>query len=213
VDDARPRGSRAGSAARGGRRLTGAGASSRLQDALGLAGPAAPGEIKARYRALAQRAGADDLERLEHASLALAQELAHLGHDEGHVAATLVAEGCPGPVAATVARASAGPISRVVPAPLERGAVPPADDAYARLSGRLAAAESMRTATASSYGFGFVIRLALAFVVVIGALVAALDFFPRALRPAKVAPAPAAPAPYSVELLPPSPPPAKSEAR
>jgi hypothetical protein len=96
----------------------------------------------------------------------------------------------------------------VVPAPLERGAVPPADAAYARLSERLSAAESMRTATASSYGFGFVVRLALAFVIVMGALVAALDFFPRVMRPAKVAPAP-----YPVELLPPSPPPAKPASR
>ena len=147
------------------------------------------------------------MQRLEHASLALAQELAHLGHDEAHVTATLVAEGCPDHVAATVARASAGPVSRVVPAPLERGAVPPEDAAYARLSERMIAAESMRTATASSYGFGFVIRLALAFVIVMGALVAALDFFPRVLRPAKVAPAPAPV--YPVQLLPPPEQPAK----
>jgi hypothetical protein len=98
-------------------------------------------------------------------------------------------------------------VSRVVPAPLERGAVPPEDAAYARLAERMIAAESMRTATASSYGFGFLIRLALAFVIVMGALLAALDFFPRALRPAKVAPAPA-PA-YPVQLLPPAEQPAK----
>jgi hypothetical protein len=197
-------------AARGRRRLTGTSATPRLQDALGLAGPAAPGEIKARYRALAIRSregGEDENRRLEHASLALAQELAHLGHDEAHVSATLVAEGCPDHVAATVARASAGPVSRVVPAPLERGAVPPEDAAYARLSERMIAAESMRTATASSYGFGFLIRLALAFVIVMGALIAALDFFPRVLRPAQVAPAPAPV--YPVQLLPPPEQPAK----
>lgn len=123
------------------------------------------------------------------------------------MAATLVAEGCPEDVATTVARVSAGLVSRVVPAPLERGAVPPEDAAYARLSERLFAAESMRNATASSYGFGFVIRLAVAFVVVIGGLVAALDFFPRVMRPAKVAPAPA---PLPIQLVPP---PGKADTR
>lgn len=99
-------------------------------------------------------------------------------------------------------------MSRVVPAPLERVLLRPEDEAYARLAERTLAAESMRNVTASSYGFGFIIRLAIAFVLVMGALVAALDFFPRVLRPAKVAPAPA-PA-YPVQLLPP---PGKQEKR
>ena len=85
-----------------------------------------------------------------------------------------------------MARAAAGPVSRLVPDPLERATVRPEDAAYARLSERIHAAESMRTATASSYGFGFMARLAIAFIVVIGALIAALDFFPRVLQPAKV---------------------------
>ena len=176
-----------------------------LQDALGLAGPASPGEIKARYRALAQRCAAaearpEEHDRLEDASLALAQELAHLGHDQARIEKILVAEGCPDRAAACVARASGGPISRVVHEPLERATLTPEDAAYARLSGRLVTAESIRTATASSYGFGFMARLAIAFIVVVGALVAALDFFPRVLQPAKVA---APPQPIPVQLVPP----------
>ena len=105
------------------------------------------------------------------------------------------------------ARASAGEVSRQVPEPLARGTRRPEDQAYARLAERTLAAESMRTATASSYGFGFIARLAIAFVVVIVALVAALDFFPRALRP-KAEPVAAPPIP--VQLVPP---PGKSDAR
>lgn len=175
---------------------------------MGLPGSASPGEIKARYRSLAQRcrfggeARPEEHARLLEASLALAQELSYQGYDEEAARQLLIGEGCPADVAAEVARVAAGPVSRVVPAPLERVLLRPEDAAYARLAERTLAAESMRNATASSYGFGFIIRLAIAFVLVMGALIASLDFFPRALRPAKVAPQPAAA--YPVQLVPPS---------
>jgi hypothetical protein len=116
------------------------------------------------------------------------------------VEAALAAEGCPERVARAVAGAAAGRVSRVVPEPLERAPPSPEDTAYARLSGRLLATESIRTATAASYGFGFMARLVIAFIVVMGALVAALDFFPRVLRPASVA---VPPQPIPVQLVPP----------
>ncbi len=174
-----------------------------LQESLGLSGPASPAEIKARYRALAQRCGdapPEDHERLRRASLLLAQELAYLGHDEAAIERVLSGEGCPGEVAASVASAAGGPVSRVVGDPLERPQSTPVDVAYTRLAERALATESLRTATASSYGFGFIARLAIAFLVVIAGLIAALDFFPRLVAPAKLAPAP--PRPVPVELLP-----------
>ncbi len=177
-----------------------------LEQSLGISGAASPDEIKARYRTLAQRcadgdARPEEYERLRFVSLALAQELAYLGHDEGSIERTLAGEGCPESVAADAARASAGRVSRLVPDPLTRNTQRPEDAAYIRLAERTLAAQSMRTATASSYGFGFLAKLAIAFAVVVGSLVYALDFFPRLMQPAKVAPQPAPPMP--VQLVPP----------
>lgn len=131
------------------------------------------------------------------ASVALAQELAFIGFDRDQVAEALAAEGCPPDAAADAASAIAGSVSRRVKSPLEREAVTPVDAAYARLADRTVAAESARTMTPSSYGLGFIIKLAVAFVVIMGALVASLDFFPRILRPAKVEPAP-----VTIQLVP-----------
>jgi len=133
------------------------------------------------------------------ASVALAQELTIIGFDREQVEGALAAEGCPADAASEAAGAIAGSISRRVKSPLEREAVTPVDAAYARLSDRIAAAESARGMTASSYGLGFIIKLAVAFVVIMGALVTSLDFFPRILRPAKVEPGP-----VPIQLLPPS---------
>jgi hypothetical protein len=197
----------AGRAARGGRRLTGF-----LERSLGVTGSAPPQEIKARYRSLAQRcaggeADADEAARLRTASVALAQELNYLGHDAGAIEALLVGEGCPRAVAAEVAASTAGPITRRVADPLERQTVRPEDEAYTRLAARLESAETMRKATASSYGFGFIARLAIAFVIVMVALTSALDFVPRAFRAPRSA---APPAPVPIELLPA---PAKGDAK
>jgi hypothetical protein len=186
-------------AALGGRRLT-----DLLQRSFGVTGTASPQELKARYRALAQRsargeAPAADVEQLRRASVALAQELAFIGFDRMQVEEALIGEGCPADVASGASDAIAGTVSRRVKSPLEREMVTPVDAAYARLAERTLAAEAVRTMTPSSYGLGFIIRLAVAFVVIMGALVASLDFFPRILRPAKVEPAP----PMPVQLVPP----------
>ena len=137
--------------------------------------------------------------------MALAQELVFIGFDRMQVEQALIDEGCPPAIAADGATSIAGLVSRRVKSPLERELVTPVDAAYARLAERTVAAESVRTMTASSYGLGFIIKLAVAFVVIMGALVTSLDFFPRILRPAKVEPAP-----VQIQLLPP---PEKSDKR
>ncbi|APV49957.1 hypothetical protein BWI17_09820 [Betaproteobacteria bacterium GR16-43] len=181
---------RAGRAAGGGRRLTGF-----LQEALGLSDGASPAEIKARLRALGHRcrgpeASEGDRDRLRVAALTLGQELNYVGLDRSHIENLLLEEGCPQDLATDVAHSVGSPVARRVPDPLEREVVRPEDAAYARLAERGRATKSMREATASSYGFGFIARLAIAFVVIMVALVSSLDFFPRALQPAKVAPPP-----------------------
>ena len=130
--------------------------------------------------------------------MALAQELVFIGFDRTQVEQALVDEGCPPSVAAEGAAAIAGAVSRRVKSPLEREFVSPVDAAYARLADRTVAAESARNLTPSSYGLGFIIKLAVSFAVIMGALVASLDYFPRILRPAKVEPAP-----VQLQLLPP----------
>jgi hypothetical protein len=187
----------AGRAARGGRRLT-----DLLQRSFGLSGTATPQELKARYRSLAQRcaqpdAPPDEIERLRVASVALAQELVFIGFDRAQVEQALVDEGCPPSVAADGAAAIAGTVSRRVKSPLEREFVSPVDAAYARLADRTVAAESARNMTPSSYGLGFIVKLAVSFAVIMGALIASLDYFPRILRPAKVEAAP-----VQIQLLP-----------
>lgn len=116
------------------------------------------------------------------------------------MARILAAEGVPEDVIAESAPA-AGPLQRRVYDPLERQAMPPEDEAYLRLAQRTQAAESLRTATLSSYGFGFIARLAIASVLAMVALVAALDFFPRLVAPPKVAAPP--PPPVPILLVPP----------
>jgi hypothetical protein len=130
--------------------------------------------------------------------VALAQELVFIGFDRTQVEQALIDEGCPPAVAADGAVSIAGMVSRRVKSPLERELVTPLDAAYARLAERTLAAESVRTMTASSYGLGFIIKLAVAFVVIMGALVASLDFFPRILQSPKVQPVP-----VTIQLVPP----------
>lgn len=129
------------------------------------------------------------------------QELGYLGFGAESVARILAGEGVPEDVIAESAPA-AGPLQRRVYDPLERPAAPPEDEAYLRLAQRTQAAESLRTATLSSYGFGFIARLAIASVLAMVALVAALDFFPRLVGPAKVTPTP--PQPVPIQLVPPA---------
>lgn len=177
-----------------------------LQQSLGVQGAANPQEIKARFRTLAQRcardeATAEEHERLRPAAAALAQELSYLGYDVAAVEGLLAAEGCAPDVSAEVAASTAGPIARRVHDPLERRSPHPEDEAYARLATRLHSAEHLRTATLSSFGFGFIVKLAVAFVLVIVALVMALDFFPRLVTPQKAAPQ--APQPVPIQLVPP----------
>ena len=128
------------------------------------------------------------------------QELGYLGFDSASAARLLAEEGCPQALIDEVAPA-AGPVARRVYDPLERQTIRPVDEAYARLADRAHAAESMRTATVASSGFGFIAWLAIASLVATVALILALDFFPRILQPAKVAPLP--PPPIPIQLVPP----------
>lgn len=158
-----------------------------LHDALGVGGSASAEEIKAVYRSLALRCqpGAQPapelLERLQLASIALGQELAHAGYDEGFIYRALTEEGCPVDVATVAARAAGGRFSRVVPG-IERSYRSPEDAAYARLAARTQANQAMMEARGSSFGFGFIARLAVAFGLSLGALYLALYFVPRALQ-------------------------------
>lgn len=167
-----------------------------LHNALGLQGSASADEIKAVYRSLAQRCqpgaqpSAELLERLQLASIALGQELAHAGYDQVFIYRALTEEGCPVEVATVVARAAGGRFSRVVPG-IERSYRSPEDAAYARLAARTRANQAMMEARGTGFGFGFLAKLAVVFVLSIGALYLALHFVPRALHSA----ADASPAP------------------